>query len=210
MNPYIMLGVAILLLVLAIIRSIEWRKLALKWVGYNPDRAQVYVKSGSNIAPAVLGVRDKENPNIYHYREFNATKGKTSITLPDDYPHENLYGRRLIGVADGKAVASPFGFMSAADLVKYRESKYEVSVLAQGQAVVKALKSIAEVKPFNWNWIIIIAIGGAAIFWFMNGQGKPAEVAEPVTPPASINQTIEKTPGDNIILVPNEPGKVVP
>lgn len=204
MNPIIMLVVAILLLILAIIRTIEWRRLALKWVGYNPDRAQVYVKSGNNISPAVLGVRDKDNPNIYHYREFNNPKDKSSVILPDDYPHENLYGRRLIGVIDGKAVASPFGFMKDEDLKKYRETKYEVSVLTLGQAVVKALKSIAEVKPFNWNWLVIAGIAAAAVFWYVNGQGEPAQNIETITPPATNNQTIEKLPSENIILMPEK------
>lgn len=203
MNPIIMLILAILLLVGAVIRSIDWRKYAVNWVSPDPRKATVFVKIGSIVMP-IIGERDRDNVLMYNYK---IGKDKLTITLPANYPEEFLRsnGRRIIGVEDGKAVASPLGFMSEADLKKYRESSTEISVLAHSQAVVKALRSISDTKPVNWLMIIIIGIVAVAgLYWYSN-KNKPVEPIN-TNNQTSLNQPVNVTPGQIII----EPQKVTP
>jgi hypothetical protein len=204
MNPIIMLVVAILLLIGAVLRSIEWRKLAANWVASDPKHATVFVKTGSIIKPCI-GERDRDNDLMYNYKDG---KEKKTITLPVNYPEEFLRsnGRRIIGVEDGKSIASPLGFMSEGDLKKYRESSVEISVLAQSQAIVKALRSISDTKPFNWGIVIIIGIVAiAGLYWYSN-KNKPAEVVN-TNNQTALNQPVTNPPNQIII---NPPVKVTP
>jgi hypothetical protein len=203
MNPVIMLIIAILLLIGAVVRSIDWRKYAVNWVSPDPKKATVFVKIGSIVMP-VIGERDRDNIMMYNYK---IGKDKLTITLPANYPEEFLRsnGRRIIGVEDGKAIASPLGFMSEADIKKYRESSTEISVLAHSQAVVKALRSISDTKPVNWMMIIIIGIVAiAGLYWYSNKN-------KPVEPVNTNNQTSLNQPANNnpdLIII--EPQKVKP
>jgi hypothetical protein len=204
MNPIIMLVVAILLLIGAVLRSVEWRKIAVNWVAADPKHATVFVKTGSVVKP-LFGERDRDNELMYSYKDG---KDKKTITLPPNYPEEFLRnnGRRIIGVEDGKSIASPLGFMSEADLKKYRESSVEISILAQSQAVVKALRSISETKPFNWGMLIIIGIVVVAgMYWYSN-KNKSAEVVNTVNQ-TTLNQPVTNPPNQIII---NPPVKVTP
>jgi hypothetical protein len=199
-----MLVVAILLLLGAVARSIEWRKIAVNWVAADPKHATIFIKTGSIIKPC-LGERDKDNILMYIYKDG---KDKMTVTLPANYPEEFLRsnGRRIIGVEDGKPIASPLGFMSDVDLKKYRESSVELSILAQSQAVVKALRSISETKPFNWGLVVIIGIVVVAgMYWYSN-KNKPAEVVNTVNQ-TSFNQPVTNPPNQIII---NPPTKVTP
>jgi hypothetical protein len=203
MNPIIMLVVAILFLVGAVVRSIDWRKYAVNWVSPDPKKATVFVKIGSIVMP-ILGERDRDNVLMYNYK---IGKDKLTIVLPASYPEEFLRsnGRRIIGVEDGKAIASPLGFMSEVDLKKYRESSTEISVLANSQAVVKALRSISDTKPFNWLMIIIIGVVAiAGLYWYSN-KNKPIEPVNSNNQ-TSINQPVNTNPGRIII----EPSQVTP
>lgn len=200
MNPVIMLVVAILLLVGAVIRSIEWRKIAVNWVSPDPKNATIFIKSG-NIVKPVLAERDRDNLQIYNYKEG---KVKKSIVLPANYPEEYLRssGRRIIGIQDGQAVASPLGFMSSDDLVKYRESPVEISVLVNSHAVIKALRSISETKPFNWMILLVIgAVIVIGLYFFQNynkavpgNQPVQSIPAQNITQPGGISPVIIKPP----------------
>jgi len=204
MNPIIMLIVAIVLLIGAVIRQIDWRKYAVNWVAPDSKKATIFLKMGSIVKP-LLAERDKDNFLMYNYKDG---KEKLFIVLTANYPEEYLRsnGRRIIGVEDGKAIASPLGFMSEADLKKYRESSIEISVLAQSQAVVKALRSINDSKPINWMMLIIIGIVAiAGIYWYSN-KDKPA-IPVNSNNQTSINLPVNISPGHIII---NEPERVIP
>jgi hypothetical protein len=203
MNPVIMLVVAILLLVGVVARSIDWRKYAVNWVSPDPRKATVFVKIGSIVMP-ILGTRDRYNVLMYNYKDG---KDKLTITLPVNYPEEFLRsnGRRIIGVEDGKAIASPLGFMSEVDLKKYRESSTEISVLAHSQAVIKALQSISANKPVNWFMIIIIGVVAIAGLYWYSSKDKPGAPVN-TNNQTGLNQPVNTNPGRIII----EPSQVTP
>lgn len=204
MNPIIMLIVVIVLLIGAVIRQIDWRKYAVNWVAPDSKKATVFIKMGSIVKP-LSAERDRDNVLMYNYKDG---KNKLVVTLPANYPEEYLRsnGRRIIGIEDGKAIASPLGFMSEVDLKKYRESSIEISVMVQSQAVVKALRSISDTRPINWMMLIIIGIVAiAGIYWYSNKE-KPAAPVYTANQ-TSINQPVNVSPGHIII---NEPERVIP
>ena len=205
MNPIIMLIVAVLFLIGAIVRTIEWKKIAVKWVAYNPKKCILFIRTGDNVS-FIRGNQDVNNSLMYEWK--TGSKEKLTITLPGTYPHLNLIseGRRIIGIRDGVPVASPLGLMTVEEAKLYKETIVEVSALTQSQMVVKALKSISQSKPINWMMIAIVA--GAVIvgFWYYQNN-----IAQKPVPVQSGNTTLSAnttTPSNIIIITP--PERVIP
>lgn len=202
MSPFVMLIIAALLLIGAVLREVDWRKHALNWVGYNPARAKIVVIRGNNLK-VYEGFQHKTHGEIYGWKDKKDTH---QVTLPANYPHENLNGYRVIGVVDGLPVASPFGYMSDEQVKACVETAKEVEAIVQSDIVVKVLKSISQSKPINWMTVIIVgAVLVAGVYWYST-QNKQTPPVNPVTNnPAQTNPASS----DNIILV-IPPVKVTP
>ena len=212
MNPYIMLAIAVLLLVGAIVRSIDWRALAIKWVGNNPQHAQIYLKAGSNVK-TIQGERGHVSADVQEYkynsRNENGKKIKQIVIIPVNYPYEYIRGRRIIGIMDGLLVSSPLGFMDQESLSKYRESEADISAFTESKTLVQLVRSIKSSKPVNWMMILVI-IGVAVVgyLWYQNNQKKQDNSVGPV--PTANNTLIQpvKPAGTEIIVIPGE--RVIP
>jgi hypothetical protein len=213
MNPYIMLAIAVLLLIGAIVRSIDWRAIALKWVGNNPQHAQIYIKAGGNVK-TIQGERGHvsgvDQEYIYEGRDKDGKKQKAIVIIPVGYPYEYIRGRRIIGIMDGLLVPSPLGFMDQESLAKYREAEADISAFTESKTLVQLVRSIKSSKPVNWMMILII-IGVAVVgyLWYQNNQEKQDN---PVVPAVTANNTLiqpSKPAGsDGIIVIPGE--RVIP
>ena len=196
----IMLVSVVLLLVGAIVRSVDWKGIAIRWVGYNPSRAQVYIKAGNHVR-TVEGKRDKDNDLIYHYK---IDKKEKTLIVTANYPHEDIRGRRIIGICDGVVVPSPLGFMSAEEIKHFKETEQEVSAVLHSALITKMLKSLSSGKALNWLMVVIV-LGGLAVGYML--------FKDKINPPAvSGNYTEQVQPGtgQNIIVVTPPPQKVTP
>lgn len=186
MNPYLMLAIAVLLLIVAILRQIDWKRLAAKWVGRDIKKAQIYVESGGVVEP-IPGVQDKDNPLVYHWRE--GKKNDKTVALPPNYPEEYLKtnGRRIIGVKDGLPVASPLGYMPEKLVQNIIENSTDLDALINGTVVIRALRSIHTSKPFNWAMVVIIGVVAVVGLYMWNQNKKPVDT----NPPAAQTTTTE-------------------
>ena len=201
-----MLLVVAVLLIGAIVRNIEWKKIAVKWVAYNPKKAIIFIRTGDNVNH-FPGEQDKNNSLMYEW-SINR-KDKQTIILPDNYPHLNLIsqGRRIIGIVNGKPVASPLGFMTVEEAAKYKETIVEISGLTQSQMVEKALRSITRSKPVNWMMILIICGVAVAGFWYYKNNIIDKQI---VNPPAISTNITQSENATLPYLILETPGKVIP
>lgn len=191
MPTWAMVLIIVGLLALAVVRSIDWKGKAIKWVGNNPDRGQVYVKAGHDLKtyPAKRTYISTKG-QIY---EYETEAGKLRVMVPGpgtkkkpqtEYPYEYIRGRRVIGIEDGLLVASPLGFMDPTDKKMYRESVTDVSAILEGAVFTNTVRSIKRTAQKAINWILIIlAVGAAGYFIYTNYIAPDTADVPAETPP---------------------------
>lgn len=199
MTPTISIILIILLTIGAIIRQIDWRGHAVRWVGNNPARSQHYIEAGDTVH-TVEGRRILMAGEGMTYT-YDDEKVKYIVDIPKTYPYKYIRGRRIIGQSDGELVANPLGYFRPEQLVKIEEGLTETSALAEGAVVVAAIKSVKSNKAKSmmiWFLIAVIAVGG--FIWYRNNN-KPIEVPSTnVTQNMTAPSTI--TPGQVVPLTP--------
>jgi hypothetical protein len=199
--------ITLILLVVAIIwKSVDWKALAIKWVGNNPKRAQVYLKAGDTVR-TVQGERFYigADGDYYHYKPEKITLVVITPRKPIEYPYEYIRGRRIIGIEDGQVVASPLGFMTQELKSKYNEGVSDLSSIEEGNTMVKAIHSIKSNRLTNWliYAIIAVVIAGGIYFYMNNKRAGNIQTAN-----VTQNQTMETVPSGtengqgNLYLVP--------
>lgn len=160
MNSIIFAIITLILLVIAIVwKSVDWKALAIKWVGNNPDRAQVYIKAGDTVR-TVPGKRFyiSAEGDLYSYKPDKITYILATPRRPVEYPYQYIRGRRIIGLEDGYVVASPLGFMPEELKTKYAEGVSDISAMEEGNISVKAIHSIKSKGLNNWVIYAIVAL----------------------------------------------------
>lgn len=204
MSIMISLITVIVLLIFAILRTIDWRSLASRWVGYNPERAKVCVREGMRVRVGIgKRVWSGVEGQMYVYKH-KGDKYSTVCIVPLNYPHVENEGYRLIGVTDGRVVADPLGLFDELEQAKYHESVTDISAIDEGNTMVKAIRSVKTNKLQNIMTYILIAAVVAGAMWYFFGRNKDS------TSSVSANQTLAIT---NNVTAPESgptPGKVVP
>lgn len=208
-----MVPLAIMILGL-IFANIDWKKLAEKWVAYNPHRARIFVRTGE-VETGYDGKLLYASPVGWFYT-FRWGKRKVVIGVPDSYPHINLRGRRKIMVLAGHGIAAweIWSWVKAGRPQNWIDKKIVNATQADGQQLfddsmvscidldaaiesdigVKAIKSLKSKNTASIFLIIIIL--GALIFGFflfknnfMGSQPNPSQQNIPAQSqgPKSIN-----------------------
>jgi len=184
-----------LLILVGILRMIDWYKVFQKYYGDNPIKARVYVEYGEKTDPVegkLYGVL--ENSAIYEYTWAGV---KQMVVVKHDYPWRFIYGRRIIRVLPGKAfsqpiknlgtqvlVAEPFDQGVSPDLGGARE----LDVTIRGQTQIELVKSIKGRKSVNFavGMVVIVAVVVGVYFFWQNMNKE-----EPLPPQPSIEEMIE-------------------
>ena len=181
---------AVVIILLMVAAFIDWRGLIEKWLGNNPSNGLVYVKAGNQIV-AVKAKRDyvAAEGQLYLYRWL----GKVcEVVVPENYGYSYFRGRRVIGVEDGKLLASPLGNASPDKL-----GESDVSSLILGRTVVDLVRTITGKKSSPWLWLLIgLGVGLIGFMLYQHfigggislpgsavpsaGNGVPAEGMPPV------------------------------
>lgn len=186
MSTGLSIGIIIFLLILAGIRLIDWRGWAVKWVGNNPAKGQIYIRAGRD-RHTVEGKRGYVSAlaQVYRYKdgkEINVVIVPGPIPGPE-YPYEFIRGRRIIEVEDGQLVATPLSTLSDAERKKYAESVTEISALTEGSSVVAALKTVKRQGQPKWlTWVIIGVVVVAAYLYYTNYMQGSEPVVQPSIP----------------------------
>ena len=212
----------VVLFVLVIIRQIPWRDWAIKWVGNNPEHAQIYVHAGNTSRTVegeriYIGTTKVDYPegqlaeyhicSVYLYKI--AAKYSQVIFVDDDcYEFDYIRGRRILGVTDGMLVPNPLGNQDATMTNKYREGLLDLSHLWESGVMVAALKSVKSTKVVSYMiYIVIGLIALAGLYYYMSGGQLPAILPgsqpAPATTPAS--QAPIEAPTANITIITGEP-----
>ena len=204
MTPLISIIIIILLGIGAVIRNIDWRGNATRWVGNNPSRSQHYIEAGDTVH-TIAGNRILMSAEGMVYT-YDDEKVKYVVDIPKTYPYKYIRGRRIIGQSDGELVANPLGFFRREQLAMIQEGLTETSALAEGSVVVAAIKSVKSNKAKNmliYLLIAVIAVGG--YIYYRNTQkdelSATANVTQNMTAPAVI------TPG-RIVPINPVPGPI--
>lgn len=188
MNVTISIVVLVLLFIGVIVRSIDWRKLAIKWVGNNPQHAQIYIKAGHDVH-TVTGERgDTVNGQQQYIYEDN--KKRKIVLLPKKYPYDFIRGRRIIGLDDEKLVANPLGFFTGEELEEVKEGVGDMSEWTMGVAFLNALKSIKRAQSIDWLKYVIIVGGIIAAYFVYQNFFAPDEIEG--VPDSQQNSQIER------------------
>lgn len=169
--------VGVLLILVAGLTLIPWRKIGEKIFGNDPTKGTIYIEFGEGVE-AVHGKyfysNEKGAMYSYTWRKINQVVG-----VKADYGYRWLHGRRMIRLANpGDAWASPWTRETLpADVQK---SAYDLNALIKGHVGVELVRTIFGAKKQNWV-IIIMIIGALLIGYYFYNKSKPAEV--PITPP---------------------------
>lgn len=189
MSTELSVGIIIALLILAIARQIDWKKWAIKWVGNDPKKGQVYIRAGRD-RHTVEGVRGYVSPLAQVYR-YTDGKEKNIVIVPGpvpgpEYPYEYIRGRRFIEVDDGQLVATALSSLSDAEKKKYAESVTDISALTEGSSVVAALKTVKRQGQPKWlTWVIVAVVVAAAYLYYSNYMQDSGPGQEPNIPAQS-------------------------
>lgn len=190
----LMMVLAWILVIFGILRQFDWRQMAIKWVGNDPRKCVIYESVGDTVLPPVIGKRHKSNRLCYEYKRHG---DDCMVFLNKDYPYKYISGRRVIGVQDGRVVASPLGFMTDAELSKYKETQVDIQIQMEANAVLKALSSIKLKATLNiLTFIIIAAIALGGYIMYKNGVlgGQRNTSTTPASSPPAATTTIPIPP----------------
>lgn len=199
----IMIIAVVLLFLAAIIRNIDWRAIAVKWVGNNPAKSQHYIEAGDTVH-TVEGhrVMMAAEGQVYVYDDLD--KETYIIDVENKYPYKYIRGRRIIGQSDGVLVANPLGYFRPEQVANINEGLTEVSQLSHGDLLIRAIKSVKSNKTKNMIiWLLVAAVLAGGYMWYRNNN-KPeviptANVTQNVTMPTTVQ------PGLVVPVVPSEP-----
>lgn len=196
------LGVLILVFTGAVIYFVvDWRGLAVKWVGDNPDYGMAYVKVGGKW-------RYRESEISHKYRgqwTYTRTEGtkKKPVFITDRVPisvinrgeFDEYTGRLLYRIRDGSSIAEPFS-TDDGDVINYPSRLISADLLAEVAVYlnesVKGLK-----KAFDWRPLAIIGIIILLVLGILAGTGVihgPRAVYVPAPAAATSNATANMTP----------------
>jgi hypothetical protein len=189
MTPLISIIIIVLLGIGAVIRNIDWRGHAVRWVGNNPSRSQHYIEAGDTVH-TIEGHRILMSAEGMVYT-YDDEKVKYVVDIPKIYPYKYIRGRRIVGQSDGELVANPLGFYRREQLSMIQEGLTETSALAEGSVVIAAVKSVKSNKAKGmliYLLIGIIAVGGYMYYRSTQKDELPttANVTQNMTAPAVI------------------------
>jgi len=156
---------------------VDWRKMLREHYANNPEKAVIYIKCGSDVVK-MKGKRiyPSDDGDLYVYRRAGK---RAVVAVPFEYPYEFIEGRRMIGVLDGEATASPFNIGDVRG-----EGVCDVSGLVLGNTLVKLIEALTGKGQPPWLWIVVVvgvALVGYVVYQFFMG-GAVAPVV-PVPPP---------------------------
>ena len=205
-----MLVTLIILFIVAIFRNIDWRARAVKWVGNNPANSQHYIEAGDTIhtveGKRVLMAAEGQS---YVYRDLD--KEIYIIDIPPEYPYKYIRGRRIIGQSDGQLVSNPLGYFRPKQIALINEGLTEISELAHGDLLIRAIKSVASNKAKSMlMWLLITAAVAGAYMYYRSQNQTETPVSANVTQNITIsdNGTGLRLDNGQTIIIP--PGKVIP
>lgn len=195
------------LVVVGVLRTIDWYKVFNKVYGDNPAKARVYIEYGEKIESIegkLYGVL--ENSILY---EFAWGKDKHMVIVKHDYPYMFIHGHRKIRVLPGQAFAAPIAGVSGkvfqtAPLDEGKSPELggsrELNVTIRGQTQIDMVKSIKSHKATSIMAIIlVVAAVGVGLWFFYNNMIKDSDIIpvqqqqQQPTPTQSIEELIEES-----------------
>lgn len=145
-------GVVLVVLLVAILvwNVVPWRELAVRWVGNDPHKARVFVRTGSGIKAVDGWYRYASGEGqVFKYRWQNRD---IAVVVPAEYAVEYYEGRRFVWADEGEAIARPLPGELVTDGMPAEES----SLLLLGSSVVKLVQAISAPSMFTlpdwWKW----------------------------------------------------------
>lgn len=158
MISYVIISISIGVL-LALLPWIPWRRIALHWVGDDPDRCIVYMKSGHHVKK-YYGRVDLKVTTAREY-QYDKDHKWSRVVLPKDYCMDFIEGYLMIGVKDGFIDAIPVlgqgGVFGQDDFEMYADARDSIGLKNSIQSVKSA--------GLNILFVVIAAVVGAGLMY---------------------------------------------
>jgi hypothetical protein len=164
---YIIFGIAILLMVIGVLRMLDWYAIFNRFYGNNPHKGKIYVDFGENeqyCDGELVGSDDRFL--FYNYQMGNR---EFTVAVPYQYQYIFVRGRRKICVDYGNEFAKPITYADARVSIALQPQN-GASVLnasIKKKLAVDMVNSVESRKGIKLSLIIIllaVAIGGFIIY----------------------------------------------
>jgi hypothetical protein len=189
---WILVGFGGLLILVGILRQVDWFNFFNKFYGNDPEKGKIYVDFGEN--ELFYDGYYLYSDDVFMYYNYDIGKHNFTVRVPIRWHYVFVRGRRKICVDFGHENAKPLytgdAYMSTmgAELLNKSIDK---------RLAVAMVNSLESRKGFKIGMILIIAvivIGG--ILWWRS-QSKPET---PVTPVPTEQQQTQQPPGTKLTL----------
>lgn len=177
----------IVMAVFLVLRQVDWKKRAIKWVGNDPKRAVLYIQTGVEIQK-VYGRRTyvADDGSTYAYRHLDINR---EVVLPMNFPVRWIDGKLMIGLKDGMLIASPMGFHG--ELVKddgkviANYPEMPITSFYKSRLAVQMFQSLSGPSMSMWMMLAVVGAIGIVGYFGMQFLGG-GEVVDAVPTPTGI------------------------
>lgn len=184
MIPYIAVGIGVLLVLVGILRQIDWFSVFNKFYGNDPRKGKIYVDFGENelfYEGKYLYSDDK-----WLYYDYEVGKQDFTVAVPMGWKFVFVRGRRKILVDFGNEFAKP---LCHSDRIPSIMGAPLLNVSIQKKLAVDMVNSIESRKGLKLGMILIaIAIILCAIIWWRTQSNQTPVINQP-----NITQNITST-----------------
>lgn len=187
---YIIAIVAVLAIVFAIFKQIDWYAFFNKIYGDNPHKARVFVQYGEHEFGCDGEYQFQDDQWIYFEYEYD--KHKFTVAVPVSYDYRYIRGRRRINVQYGNEYALPItrkdNIVAGALMIRAQKGAQLLNTSINKKLVVDLVNSIESRNKFGLSAIILIVVVLVAGYLIYTQFFK-----HPATPPVSNNVTANQT-----------------
>ena len=183
---YSCIGVVLLGVIIAILRSVDWYSVFASRYGNDPTKAKVYVDYGEN--EVFYDGWYVGNDDQWFYYDYFINKTRHTAIVPIGWSMIFVRGRRKICVDFGDEWAKP---LLAGDAYPATMGSETLNKAIDKRLALEMIKSIKSRKGVSIGmWLVILAVVAVGLFFWKPWQSK---TVQPV--PVTQNQTqVQPTP----------------
>jgi hypothetical protein len=191
---YVVFGIAILLILVAILRSLDWFGIFTHFYGNNTSKAKIYVDFGENEL-YFDGDYIYSDEKLVYYQYF-IDKKQHVVAVPMDWDFIFIRGRRKILVDFGKEFAKP---LTQNDRIPAEMGSIALNASIKKKLAVDMVNSLESHKGVKMSLITIIIVAVIVVAGYLYYQNqKKAETP----PPGTTTTTNTPEYPDDVIIVP--------
>ncbi len=201
MGLYIGVAVGVLLIIIGILRQVDWFNVFNKFYGNDPRKGKIYVDFGENelFYDGIYLYSDDK----WLYYDYEIGKNDFTVAVPVGWEFVFVRGRRKILVDFGSEHAKP---LSGKDKIPSAMGAALLNASIKKKLAVDMVNSIESHKGLKMGMVLLVValLAVAMVWWWQSSKEKPVMTNEPVT---TQNVTSQNTPEEQLIIDQMKGGK---